>query len=107
MKVMSEPPERHTARSGQTKALLGPVATKFATVHTGNWRTERPEVDYDNCAECGVCSEYCPAGVVEMRKGLEEYVSIDWYCCKGCGICAEVCPRRCITMISDTVHDAE
>jgi pyruvate ferredoxin oxidoreductase delta subunit len=98
---MSEQLEKHTARSRQSKALLGPVATTFATAHTGSWRTERPEVDFDGCSGCGVCSQYCPTGVIEVRKGEEHCVFIQWYNCKGCGICANVCPKQCITMIPE------
>jgi pyruvate ferredoxin oxidoreductase delta subunit len=95
----------HTAKSRNTRALLGPVATKFATVHTGSWRTERPEVDFSQCVKCGVCSQYCPTGVIEIRKDEEQCLFIDWYTCKGCGICANVCPKGCISMIPERNDD--
>lgn len=102
---MSELLERRTAGSGQTRALLGPVATEFATVHTGSWRTERPEVDSSQCTRCGVCSQHCPTGAIEIRKEEEECVLFDWYTCKGCGICANVCPKQCLGMIPELKQD--
>jgi len=102
---MSQPPERHTTRSGKARALLGPVATEFATVRTGSWRTERPDVDFASCSKCGVCSQHCPAGVIEIRKEEKQCVFIEWYTCKGCGICANVCPKQCISMIPEIADD--
>jgi len=104
---MSPQPERHTVRSGQTRTLLGPVATTFATVGTGSWRTERPEVDFACCSKCGVCSQHCPSGVIEIRKEEAECVLVDWFTCKGCGICANVCPKRCISMIPEIAEDGD
>jgi pyruvate ferredoxin oxidoreductase delta subunit/phenylglyoxylate dehydrogenase delta subunit len=105
--VVSELPEMHTNKSRNTRALLGPVATEFATVHTGSWRTERPEVDSSRCTKCGVCVQYCPTGVMEVHKEEEQGLSIEWYNCKGCGICANVCPRQCIRMIPERDEDGD
>jgi pyruvate ferredoxin oxidoreductase delta subunit len=102
---MSELLKRRTARSGQPKPLLGPVATTFATVHTGSWRTERPEVDVSQCVRCGVCSLHCPTGAIEIRKEEEQCLLVDWYTCKGCGICANVCPKQCVSMIPEPKED--
>jgi 2-oxoacid:acceptor oxidoreductase delta subunit (pyruvate/2-ketoisovalerate family) len=101
VKAVSGPPERPIAKSGPTETLLGPVATTFATVHTGSWRTERPDVDFARCSKCGLCAQHCPAGVIELRKEDEHCVFIEWYTCKGCGICADVCPKQCISMIPE------
>lgn len=95
----------HTSKSKNTRVLLGPVATTFATVRTGSWRTERPEVDFSQCARCGVCSQHCPTGVIEVRQAEEQCIFIDWYTCKGCGICANVCPKQCISMIPESESD--
>jgi pyruvate ferredoxin oxidoreductase delta subunit len=95
----------HTSKSKNSRALLGPVATEFATVHTGSWRTVRPQVDVSACVTCGVCSQHCPAGAIEIRKEEEQCVLVDWYTCKGCGICANVCPTQCISMIAESESD--
>ena len=94
-------------RRRKPRTLLGPVATTFATANTGSWRTQRPDVDFGRCTKCGLCAEYCPVGIVEVRKDHEVCVVIDWYCCKGCGICANVCPRQCISMIAEIAQDAK
>ncbi|MDD1670639.1 MAG: 4Fe-4S binding protein [Methanomicrobiales archaeon] len=68
---------------------------KGASGKTGGWRTFRPVIEPDKCNKCGLCSLYCPEGVIrENRENLE----IDLDFCKGCGICAEECPRKAIRM---------
>ena len=106
MKPTSEPPERPTTKSRGSRVLLGPVATVFATVDTGSWRTIRPEVDFSACSQCGVCRTHCPTAVLEIVKDQAECVAIDWENCKGCGICANVCPKQCITMVREESGDA-
>jgi pyruvate ferredoxin oxidoreductase gamma subunit len=58
--------------------------------HTGSWRLERPEIDYDRCTRCGICFVRCPDGAISLDE--EGYPLIDYDHCKGCGICWEVCP---------------
>ena len=31
---------------------------------TGNWRVERPEIDYEHCNNCLICYARCPDGVI-------------------------------------------
>jgi pyruvate ferredoxin oxidoreductase delta subunit len=95
----------HTSKSKNARVLLGPVATEFATVNTGSWRTERPKVDVSECVTCGVCSQHCPAGAIEIRKQEQQCVFVDWYTCKGCGICANLCPKQCINMMPEREGD--
>ncbi len=59
---------------------------------TGGWRNYRPVVDEELCTTCGVCTEYCPEGVIVNGK-------IDYDFCKGCGICKEVCKQEAIRMV--------
>ncbi|MDD1663335.1 MAG: 4Fe-4S binding protein, partial [Methanomicrobiales archaeon] len=42
--------------------------------------------------QCGLCSLYCPEGVIS------EDLKIDYDFCKGCGICANECPKKAIRM---------
>jgi pyruvate ferredoxin oxidoreductase gamma subunit len=58
--------------------------------HTGSWRLERPEIDYDRCTRCGMCFIRCPDGTISLDS--EGYPAIDFDHCKGCGICWQVCP---------------
>ena len=98
---MPGPPLMPTTKPKKPRVLLGPVATIFATAHTGSWRTVRPEVEFALCVTCRVCGTYCPTAVIEIQKDEAECVVIDWDNCKGCGICANVCPKGCITMVRE------
>lgn len=61
---------------------------------TGTWRNYRPVVDEELCTECGVCTDYCPEGVMFNGK-------IDYEFCKGCGICRELCKQGAIKMLPE------
>jgi len=68
---------------------------------TGDWRSERPVVNYNKCGQCGWCYLYCPVGCIVEENGY--YVpNLDF--CKGCGICAKECPSQSITMITEEVE---
>lgn len=71
------------------------------TYKTGDWRTEKPEIDKSKCIHCLFCWAYCPDGsiVVDAAKGTVE--GFDYDHCKGCGICASVCPKEAITMVPE------
>ena len=58
--------------------------------HTGSWRVERPEIDYDRCTRCGICFVRCPDGAIALDD--QGYPIIDYDHCKGCMICWEECP---------------
>ncbi|MGE0756904.1 MAG: 2-oxoacid:acceptor oxidoreductase family protein [Pirellulaceae bacterium] len=58
--------------------------------HTGSWRTERPEVNYERCTRCGICVLRCPDAAIALNA--ERYPVIDYDHCKGCLICSHDCP---------------
>lgn len=87
-------------KSGK-RNLLGPVATEFGAASTGNWRLERPKVDFSRCIKCRTCERYCPTNVIEIKPKEEECVYINFTYCKGCGICTNVCPEQCIELIPE------
>lgn len=62
---------------------------------TGNWRDQRPEIDQENCKQCGICRDVCPDDAV--RQVGDRY-QIDYDFCKGCGICAHECTAEAIRM---------
>ena len=72
---------------------------KGASGKTGGWRTFRPVIDPEQCNRCGLCSLYCPEGVIRENP---ESLEIDLDFCKGCGICAEECPTKAISMVEES-----
>lgn len=68
---------------------------------TGDWRTERPEVDFEKCIHCFFCWAYCPDSSVKVDPDAGKMQGYDLQHCKGCGICASVCPKSAITMIPE------
>jgi pyruvate ferredoxin oxidoreductase gamma subunit len=62
---------------------------------TGNWRTERPEIDLAKCKRCFLCYLYCPEAA--MKLDAENFPHVDYDHCKGCMICYEECPTDAIS----------
>ena len=62
---------------------------------TGNWRTERPEIELAKCKRCFLCYLYCPE--TAMRLDSENFPHVDYDHCKGCMICFEECPTDAIS----------
>lgn len=69
--------------------------TEAAAGRTGNWRIQRPELDFEACIDCGECFSYCP------DDAFDRDLDIDYDYCKGCGICADVCPVDAIEMLPE------
>jgi pyruvate ferredoxin oxidoreductase delta subunit len=84
-------PAAGTAKEGRDLLAIS-RPKKGASGKTGAWRTFRPVIDPEKCNQCGLCSLYCPEGV------LGEDLKIDYDFCKGCGICANECPKKAIRM---------
>lgn len=66
---------------------------------TGNWRTHRPVIDYEQCNYCGICYLRCPEGDVLLEKDGKPI--LDYEHCKGCLICAAECPKQAIEVIRE------
>jgi len=66
---------------------------------TGNWRVNRPEIDYEHCNACWICFARCPDGA--MGIGPDGKPVIDYDHCKGCLICAQECPSHAIKVIRE------
>ncbi|MDI6639651.1 MAG: 4Fe-4S binding protein [Methanocellales archaeon] len=75
-------------------AVTEPGSTRINK--TGSWRTFKPIIDVEACVGCGMCSMFCPEGVVYE---VEDKYTIDYDYCKGCGVCAHECPSGAIEMV--------
>lgn len=66
---------------------------------TGDWRSQRPEIDINKCIGCELCSKICPdsAAYMKMVNGQKK-AFVDYAYCKGCGLCAKECPVKAIKM---------
>lgn len=70
-----------------------------AELRTGDWRSQRPETNKEECTKCGMCYIFCPDMV--YSKDAEGFYVQNYYHCKGCGICAKECPVNVITMLQE------
>lgn len=66
---------------------------------TGNWRVQRPEIDYEHCNHCLICYARCPDGAISL--GPDDRPEIDYDHCKGCLICAQECPGYFINTVRE------
>lgn len=81
----------------QTEASWSDASGGMLCLHTGDWRTERPVFDKEQCNACGFCYIYCPLQCIEDdADGIHYTADLDY--CKGCGVCAKECPTGAITM---------
>ena len=77
-----------------------------------NISTLTPKWDKDTCIQCGMCSLYCPHGVIrpfaikDQTKGkpftgnsdYNFYVGISNKDCTGCGLCVNICPTHSLAL---------
>jgi uncharacterized Fe-S center protein len=54
-----------------------------------------PRIEAKKCRNCGVCTQYCPAGAIVQLNG---HVAIDDEKCIGCGECLVVCKFGAVKM---------
>ncbi len=76
-----------------------PEAGNSRAYQTGDWRTQRPVIDFDNCIQCFFCWVFCPDSAIRTEN--KKVVGVDLYHCKGCGICAQECPKKCIELVDE------
>ncbi len=55
----------------------------------------KPDVNIDECRECGSCAEVCPDEAITVDDGPPVF---DRQACQGCLKCRDICPTKCISL---------
>lgn len=100
--VNSKPSEAGAQMRNWQDLLPGcvvPEAGSGQAYQTGDWRSQRPVINLDQCIHCFFCWVFCPDASIKTEN--KKVVGVDYYHCKGCGICAYECPKKCIEMIDE------
>ncbi len=98
MKGKKENPEKIFFASEKEMPIAPMSIGSMRFNRTGAWRNIRPEIDLENCIQCGICWKFCPDAAILVEN---EFPVIDYDYCKGCGLCAEECPTKCIAMVEE------
>ncbi len=61
----------------------------------------KARIDKDLCTMCGICSDKCRFGAIDMGDRAE----VNPYACEGCGLCKAVCPSDAIEMLPSVAGD--
>lgn len=64
-------------------------------------KTWYPVIDYNECSECGVCTNKCKHGVYDQNKAPIPVVIAPENCIHECHGCGNLCPSRAISYVGD------
>ncbi len=59
-----------------------------------------PEINYDKCTLCGICSKNCEYNAL-MK--VPDQILLFEKMCHGCGLCSKICPEKAIQEIPRTI----
>ncbi len=65
-------------------------------------KTWYPVINYEECTECGACTEKCTHGVYDLDKAPRPVVINPEGCIEGCKGCGKLCPSGAIEYFGDT-----
>ncbi len=54
-------------------------------------------VDPDSCVGCGICTRYCPLGMIQLDPELKKAVKCEF--CNGNPKCVEACPTGALEWV--------
>jgi ferredoxin len=60
-----------------------------------------PEIDHEQCTQCGDCIAACPTGALSMSPAGR--IAFDGDTCRYCGDCEDICPMGAIALPFDIV----
>ncbi len=69
-------------------------------------KTWYPAIDYEKCAECGICTDKCKHGVYDLRKAPTPVVVYPEGCIQGCHGCGNLCPNGAISYVGEMKGNA-
>jgi pyruvate ferredoxin oxidoreductase delta subunit len=98
-------PKTPAAKKGWKEIPIGTLVLEPGSslnYKTGDWRTFRPETDFNKCIHCMICWVNCPDSSIIVKDGKKISTNLDF--CKGCGICADECPVKCIQMVEESKY---
>ena len=53
----------------------------------------------DVCIRCGICTQVCPKGLIEMKNGMPFMSEEHSARCNNCGQCVAYCPQGCASQV--------
>lgn len=84
-----QPVERFRFPKTFVPGLTGLILNRYLS----RWINCIPEVIQERCKSCGLCTEHCPAGAMEMTHSGPR---LDHQACIHCYCCQELCPEDAI-----------
>jgi len=69
-------------------------------LNTDKRKEKELKIHQEWCKGCGICVEFCPRDVLEVKKGKNEIIRLEN--CIKCGICEKLCPDYAIYFVEQS-----